>query len=60
MGEIAAKKVGQKTNLTVTRNGKEMNIAVTLAKIPSTLQQQQILQQRQQQQQQQYEQQFGR
>ena len=60
VGEIAAKKVGQKTNLTVTRNGKEMNIAVTLAKIPSTLQQQQILQQRQQQQQQQYEQQFGR
>ena len=59
VGEIAAKKVGQKTNLTVTRNGKEINVAVTLAKTPNTLQQQQILQQRQQQQQQ-YEQQFGR
>ena len=60
VGEIAAKKVGQKTNLTVTRNGKTINVAVTTAKTPNALQQQQILQQRQQQQQQQYEQQFGR
>ena len=60
IGELAAKKAGDKVQLTIVRNGKEMNIAVTLAKIPSTLQQQQILQQRQQQQQQQYEQQFGR
>ncbi|AMD95316.1 S1C family serine protease [Leptotrichia sp. oral taxon 847] len=60
VGEIAAKKVGQKTNLTVIRNGKTINVAVTTAKTPNALQQQQILQQRQQQQQQQYEQQFGR
>ena len=56
VGEIAAKKVGQKTNLTVIRNGKTINVAVTTAKTPNALQQQQILQQRQQQ----YEQQFGR
>ena len=49
-----------KNDVVTAVDGKEINVAVTLAKTPNTLQQQQILQQRQQQQQQQYEQQFGR
>jgi len=61
IGELAAKKAGDKVQLTIVRNGKEMNVTATLGKTP----QQQIIQQQQlQQQQQQQEQQiypnFGR
>ena len=50
VGEIAAKKVGQTIKLTVFRNGQPKEIAVTLVKTPSAIEQQRIIQQRQQQQ----------
>ena len=60
IGELAAKKAGDKVQLTIVRNGKEMNVTATLGKTP----QQQIIQQQQLQQQQQEQQQiypnFGR
>ena len=50
VGEIAAKKVGQNIKLTVYRNGQPTEVAVTLVKTPSAIEQQRIIQQRQQQQ----------
>ena len=50
VGEIAAKKVGQNIKLTVYRNGQPAEVAVTLVKTPSAIEQQRIIQQRQQQQ----------
>ena len=49
VGEIAAKKVGQNIKLTVYRNGQPTEVAVTLVKTPSAIEQQRIIQQRQQQ-----------
>lgn len=54
VGEIAAKKVGQLVKLNISRNGKPIEISVTLAKTPNAIQQQYILQQQQQQQQEQF------
>ena len=50
VGEIAAKKVGLNIKLTVYRNGQRTEVAVTLVKTPSAIEQQRIIQQRQQQQ----------
>ena len=60
VGEIAAKKVGQTIKLTVYRNGQATEVAVTLVKTPSAIEQQRVIQQRQQQQQQLEQEQFGR
>ena len=49
VGEIAAKKVGQTIKLTVYRNGQLSEVAVTLVKTPSAIEQQRVIQQRQQQ-----------
>jgi len=49
VGEIAAKKVGQTIKLTVYRNGQATEVAVTLVKTPSAIEQQRVIQQRQQQ-----------
>ena len=49
VGEIAAKKVGQTIKLTVYRNGQPSEVAVTLVKTPSAIEQQRVIQQRQQQ-----------
>ena len=52
IGELAAKKAGDKVQLTIVRNGKEMNVTATLGKTPQQqiIQQQQLQQQEQQQQ----------
>ena len=59
VGEIAAKKVGQSTKLTISRNGKTSEVSVTLAKTPNAIEQQRLMQQKMQQQQLEQEQ-FGR